>query len=157
MKNVTEETLLAEYDKADSNGKALLVKLYGEELFSKPDITFEIACEMDNVLPKDILRFSNPINAYQEGKNAEDMLEQIYKMTVGDFKIDWNNDSQEKWAPYFNVTGAGFVFGCSDYLFTCTDSGLCSRLRFPTSKAAEDFGRKYISLYERVHNMGARC
>ncbi len=156
LTEINQEIILSEYENADKNGKELLIRLYGKDIFSKTGLTFEKACEMDNVSPSDIIRFPNPANVYQEGKNAEDMLDQLYKMTIGNWKINWANQKQEKWAPYFEITSAGFVFRHTNYHCTNAYAGLGSRLRFPNSKMAEDFGKEHILLYEKVHNMGLR-
>ena len=67
------------------------------------------------------------------------------------FVPDFSNKGQWKYFPWFKYNGesAGFVFAC-----TSTASGanasLGSRLCFKSESRAEEFGKKYVDLYNEV-------
>ncbi len=157
--DVKDELIIAEYEKADSAGRKILVTLCGEGMFvhkiTDSILAFEESCKKEGIKPSDLLRFSNPINAYQEGKNAEDMLDQLYKDEVGDFEPNWNEGNVKKWIPVF-IMGAAFRFNFANYGWTYTRAYGGSRLWFPTDKMAADFGKKHESLYKKVANTGKR-
>jgi hypothetical protein len=158
---VTEAAALKAYNAADNAGKKLLSNLYGEKIFTPKSIwerlqTFEDSCEMDGVNPADILRFANPKNAWEVAKNTEDMLEQLYKMAVGDYEPNWDDSNERKHYPVFKM-GAGFGFYYSFYVWSNTITVGGPRLYyFPTAQMAEAFGRRFEPLFKRVLNKPKR-
>ena len=67
---------------------------------------------------------------------------------VPDFS-DWN---QAKWYPWFiyDKDAAGFVFADMDCTPTYACAAIGSQLCFKSSKRAEQFGRQFIELYNKV-------
>lgn len=67
---------------------------------------------------------------------------------VPDFS-DWN---QDKWFPWFKYKKdiAGFVFAGTDYTPMYTNAGISSRLCFKSSARAEQFGKQFEDLYNKV-------
>ena len=67
---------------------------------------------------------------------------------VPDFS-DWN---QAKWYPWFkyNKDAAGFVYAYTPYTPPSAHAFFGSRLSFKTSERAEQFGKKFAELYNKV-------
>ena len=67
---------------------------------------------------------------------------------VPDFS-DWN---QAKWYPWFkyNKDAAGFVYAYTPYTPPSAHAFFGSRLCFKTSERAEQFGKKFAELYNKV-------
>ena len=67
---------------------------------------------------------------------------------VPDFS-DWN---QDKWFPWFNYDkdAAGFVFANAPYAPSGSFASFGSRLCFKTSERAEQFGKLFVDLYNKV-------
>jgi hypothetical protein len=67
---------------------------------------------------------------------------------VPDFS-DWN---QDKWFPWFKYDKyvAGFVFAATDNTPSVADAYFGSRLCFKTSKRAEQFGKQFVDLFNKV-------
>lgn len=68
------------------------------------------------------------------------------------FVPDFSDKEQDKWFPWFeyNRDAAGFVYVVTNYSPTIANACLGSRLCFKTSKRAEQFGRQFADLYNRV-------
>lgn len=67
---------------------------------------------------------------------------------VPDFS-DWN---QDKWFPWFKYDkdAAGFVFANAPYAPSGTFASFGSRLCFKTPERAEQFGKQFVNLYNKV-------
>lgn len=67
---------------------------------------------------------------------------------VPDFS-DWN---QDKWFPWFKYDkdAAGFVFANAPYAPSGTFASFGSRLCFKTPERAEQFGKQFVDLYNKV-------
>lgn len=67
---------------------------------------------------------------------------------VPDFS-DWN---QDKWFPWFRYDKyvAGFVFAATDNTPSVADAYFGSRLCFKTSKRAEQFGKQFADLFNKI-------
>lgn len=67
---------------------------------------------------------------------------------VPDFS-DWN---QNKWYPWFiyDKDAAGFVFASAHYTPTSAKANIGSRLCFQSSARAEQFGKQFADLYNKV-------
>lgn len=67
---------------------------------------------------------------------------------VPDFS-DWN---QEKWFPWFQYDkdAAGFVYAYTKGTPTFANANLGSRLCFKTPERAEQFGKQFVDLYNKV-------
>lgn len=71
---------------------------------------------------------------------------------VDKFKPDWNDGSQYKWYPWFDMevddnNPSGFRFGDTYYDYSIASSAGGSRLCFKTSKAAEYAGKQFLDLW----------
>lgn len=74
----------------------------------------------------------------------------ITKAIVGDWKADWNNGSQRKWYPWFEMSSGGFGFVDTVYGSSAAYAGNASRLCFPTKEMAEYAGRTFTDVYSRI-------
>lgn len=68
------------------------------------------------------------------------------------FVPDFSDKEQDKWFPWFeyNRDAAGFVYVVTNYSPTIANAYLGSRLCFKTSKRAEQFGKLFVDLYNKV-------
>lgn len=104
---------------------------------------------------EDVARLVNDINP----KNLEALVALNELFTIAEawnkedgFVPDFSNWSQEKWAPVFlyNRFDDMFVY---DYAYCTTAHSLvtlCSRLCFKTEERAEQFGKQFADLYNKV-------
>jgi len=75
----------------------------------------------------------------------------ITKALVGDWKPDWNNWSQQKWFPWFDMqSSGGFVFGATCCDCSVADAGDASRLCFPNAELARYAGKQFTDIYSRI-------
>ena len=68
------------------------------------------------------------------------------------FVPDFSNKGQWKYYPWFKyeVESAGFVFANSDITASSANAFFGSRLCFKSESRAEEFGKKYVDLYNEV-------
>lgn len=97
-----------------------------------------IACNFKHT---DALSALNKLFTIAQAWNMEDGF-------VPDFS-DWN---QDKWFPRFKYDedAAGFVYACTNYAPTYALAGFGSRLCFKTRIRAEQFGKQFGDLYNKV-------
>jgi len=74
----------------------------------------------------------------------------ITKAIVGDWKADWNDGSQRKWYPWFEMSSGGFVFDGASCGRSYALAGCSSRLCFPTEEMAEYAGRTFTDVYSQI-------
>ena len=68
------------------------------------------------------------------------------------FVPDFSNKGQWKYFPWFKYEGesAGFVFASTNYAASAASANFGSRLCFKSESRAEEFGKKYVDLYNEV-------
>lgn len=68
------------------------------------------------------------------------------------FVPDFSNKGQWKYYPWFKyeVESAGFVFAFTHYAASAAHAAFGSRLCFKSESRAEEFGKKYVDLYNEV-------
>ena len=115
-----------------------------KERFSKSVVKIKKAEKLIKELnPKHIeaLVALNRLFTIAEAWNKEDGF-------VPDFS-DWN---QDKWFPWFKYDkdAAGFVYANSLYTPSCAYAHFGSRLCFKTRERAEQFGKQFAELYNKV-------
>ena len=74
------------------------------------------------------------------------------KIAQGDYVPDWDNNTP-KYYPVFDMRNGGFVYTLTNFALTNSYSMVGSRFCFPTSAAAEKFGKDNLELY-RILYMG---
>lgn len=69
-----------------------------------------------------------------------------------EFEPNFSDCTQDKWYPWFKYSkdAAGFVFAESDSAPTFGIASFGSRLCFKTSERAEQFGKQFVDLYNKV-------
>lgn len=107
------------------------------------------------VLAKESLFFQD-VEASYEHIGALIALNQLFTIAqawnkVDGFVPDFSNYNQEKWFPWFryDTDDEKFVPLCTHHTST-TSVSIDSRLCFKTSERAEQFGRQFESLYNKV-------
>ena len=68
------------------------------------------------------------------------------------FVPDFSNKGQWKYFPWFKYEGesAGFVFASANFTASAAGAYIGSRLCFKSESRAEEFGKKYVDLYNEV-------
>lgn len=68
------------------------------------------------------------------------------------FVPDFSDLEQDKWFPWFvyDKDAAGFVYAHTTYTPTAANACIGSRLCFKTAKRAEQFGKQFADLYNKV-------
>ena len=68
------------------------------------------------------------------------------------FVPDFSNKGQWKYFPWFKYEGesAGFVYAAAHYTASYASAYIGSRLCFKSESRAEEFGKKYVDLYNEV-------
>ena len=106
-------------------------------------------------LPKFIAQFISDINP----KHIDALVALNKLFTIAEawnkedsFVPDFSNEYQSKWFPWFryNNNTAGFVYAHTDYTATYATAYIGSRLCFKTSERAEQFGKQFEDLYNKV-------
>ena len=146
---VTKQNAIKAYREADSKGKELLENLYGKEVFNLKITdrvkSFEDACEVLGIKPY------LPDVSYLRRKDQASIIAQ-YKLSVvvevlnEGWTPDWNNISEYKYYPWFNMKDNTLFFG--NYGYWHTISSVSSHLCLRTSELATYCGTQFIELYK---------
>lgn len=124
----------------------------------KPNADFTVAKKIlsGNVVNlEDVARLVTDINQ----KHIEALIALNKLFTIAQawnkedgFVPDFSNEYQSKWFPWFryNNNAAGFVYAHTDYTATYATAYIGSRLCFKTSERAEQFGKQFEDLYNKV-------
>lgn len=115
-----------------------------QELFDRIKNYSDVCRELGEPQVNPIMFHRIPLR-YRKKLIAYTKLQQIARLFNGDWEIDWNNTSQYKYYPYFEVsTGRGLVFFDSCYL--CSSSDVV--VAFFKNREISDFvGRAFIEIY----------
>lgn len=109
--------------------------------------TYEDACrELDIPTNPEKCRFMS------KDEKAYYFLKVIAKALNEGWEPDWSNRNQEKWYPWFEVTGTNPAgLACSDAIYpvSYTAASIGSLLCFKTEALAKYAGTQFIKLYEK--------
>lgn len=150
--SITENNALKAYNGADASGQKLLMDLFGKDQL-KVNImdrmnSFEDACAIKGVNPDDIIPFKNPKNDYQRGQNASGMLDLMIDVANEGWVANYDDKKEKKWEPIFEkITGGGFGFSITFYVFWHTNAGAGSRRVFKDSDLCKAFAIKFSDIY----------
>jgi len=143
---VENELVLKAYNEADSEQKKLIEKYFkieSNDLFSVT--TYKEVCKrlgIKELTIKDFKEFGESSLkqfAFHRIKNLE-------KFFNGDWKMDWKDQSQYKYYPYFNITSfGGLVFYVSRY---CCDVFYGTVGFYKNSKTSDHVGKNFKDIYE---------
>jgi hypothetical protein len=108
--------------------------------------TFEDACKETGIYPSELSVSGEGItDDHMKGIAAFHKLTIIAKALNGDWTPDWNNSSEYKYYPWFNMEN-GFVFyACGS---DCQLSVVGSRLCFKSDELATYAGKQFLDLYK---------
>lgn len=116
--------------------------------------TFEDACSVLNIDPAAVIsNFEFFPEHHRKAMAAHAKLIIIAEALNEGYRPDWNNNSEYKYYPWFDMedadksqAGSGFSFG--DYVYWLTDSNVGSRLCFKTRELAKYAGEQFKELYK---------
>ena len=102
--------------------------------------TFEDACE--------VLGIESDHDSFQEGTPDEIAYKKLKVIVAAlneGWKPNWDNSSETKWQPYFDMRGSELVY---DRAFNwCTITAVGSRLCFHSRELGEYAGKQFQSIY----------
>jgi len=130
--------------------KKVLTETFGKDLFKKKSFedikTFEDACEELGITNDSC----KPI--FDENEDPDEIAYKKLKVIVAAINQgwvpDWNNSSQYKWSPWFNLS-SGFGFSASVYVYSLTFTSAGSRLCFESEAKSNYAGKQFADLYEQ--------
>lgn len=106
-------------------------------------------------IPEDILIFLNEFNPHH--LNASIALNKLFTIAQAwnkedGFVPDFSDCNQDKWFPWFKYDedAAGFVYSSTNNATTHAYAASGSRLCFKSSERAEQFGKQFADLYNKV-------
>jgi hypothetical protein len=134
------------YKNADPAFKQALIDTFSENFFSEKITdrvkTFEDACK---VLKIDYHSFQLAAMLDSPDVIAYQKLKIIARALNEGWTPDWDNQSQYKYYPWFDMRGSGLVF--SHVTYWCQDSIVGSRLCFRSRELAEYAGTQFTDIY----------
>lgn len=146
---IKKENVIKAFSEGTEDIKKVLQTLFGEKVFKNKDNwieKWESFCKENDITVT--LPYSSPSNSNEESANAYAMLIHIARIKNDGWKPDWNNSSQYKYYPWFNMkSGSGFSY--SGYDYDDSLSSLGSRLCFESSSLAEAVGKEFLFIYEK--------
>ena len=134
------------YDESPKWFQEQMEKEFGKEFFQKKafkDIkSFEDACKALGIDHKKVM---NPNE--QEDIIAYKKLVIIIRAINQGWKPNWNNSSEKKWWPWFNLS-SGFGFSSSYYYDASTGATVGSRLCFESQEKCDYAATQFIDIYK---------
>jgi hypothetical protein len=140
------------YPTASPEFKQMLLDSFGEKFFEQKITdrvkTFEDACEVLDLEPDDVLHSAHSpfLEDHISSIKAYCKLIVIAAALNQGWSPDWLNENQQKWYPYFNMSGFGF--SCADFGLWYSTSGVGSRLCFKSRTLALYAGKQFADLYK---------
>jgi hypothetical protein len=150
------EKAKAAYTKGSARVKTALENIFGKAAFV-PKITdrvktFDDACKVIGLKPDDYGTLHTPkqITQYQKHLYAHLKLMIIAEALNEGWKPNWDDSSEWKYYPYFDMRskGAGFGFSFANYGRTSTTTCVGSRLCFKNEELAAYAGKQFVELYK---------
>ena len=65
-------------------------------------------------------------------------------------KMDWADEDQRKWLPWFRLSSGVFVFCGAGYGYSFASAGDGSRLCFKSEELAEYAGKQFLDIYSAL-------
>lgn len=110
--------------------------------------SYEDVCEELSIKPLVIEDFSFLSEVIRRKQFAKAKLEQIAQLFNEDWIVDLRNSNQQKWFPYFEVTGSGLVFLRSAHGRGHFDGAVAY---FKTEAISDFVGTLFIDLYKEAY------
>lgn len=118
-----------------------------QTLFEKIN-NYSDVCKELNIEELDEDNFSFLPKEQRKKQLAFHKIQNIIKLFNEDWKINWKDQNQYKYYPYFQIDGSGgLVFDCSHYHY----HGFHFGVGFYKDKETSDFcGKKFIKIYKNL-------
>lgn len=144
---ITREKALQIYDNADESKKSLLEELFGKSSFELS--VMEKIKTIDDILQFQgitIEQFEKTSLGLSEDEKSYRLIKMLVEILNQGWIPNWDDVSEYKYFPCFEMSSSGFRFGDYDYWY----SGSCvgSRLCFKSRELAEYAGTQFIELYK---------
>lgn len=121
-----------------------------KEIKSYKDIrTFEDACLSIGIDPK---QFHSENKNLTEDTYAYEQLKVISKALNGGEHMDYSDEDEYKYYPWFNALGSSSGFSFIDYVYDYTVSYVGSRLTYKSREIAEYAGKTFLDIYNKYIN-----
>lgn len=154
---ISKENAMKAYNEGCSDVKKVLTNLFGKEVFTPANImdrvkSFEDACGILGLHSYSEIPFEDPQTKDQEAVNAYAKLFIIAKALNEGWVPDWNNSSQTKFYPWFDMrAGSGFSYHGCDGSHTASRVG--SRLCYKSRELAEYVGKQFLAIYKEAFTL----
>ena len=147
---VKKTNAIKAYNKAGTEGKALLENLYGVDTFKNQNIidrikSFEDA--MEETGRPNVPDFSNVPQDMREYFKAQYKMSVIAEALNEGWTPNWDNDNERKWRPWLVMSPSGFAFCGSTFGYSLAYAGSGSRLCFKTRELSDYAGEQFIDLW----------
>lgn len=112
--------------------------------------TFDDICKIAGINPELLFKQTSELEYLQDTINgiiAFEKLLIINQVLNQGWRPDWNNRTQYKWYPYFDLSSGGFSFVDAYCRYGRTYAGVGSRLCYKTKNDAEFAGKLFIDIY----------
>ena len=150
---IEKKNALTAYKEADDKGKTLLSNLFGKEVFSQK-ITDRIKTWEDVCAEADVDPDSDDFTEGEEDEIAYRKLKLIAKVLNEGWRLNWNNNSQYKWYPWFYMNRPGFRFGGSDSYYSVASTAGGSRLCFSSRELSDYAANTFLKIYTQLMTNG---
>lgn len=151
---VTSATAIAEYKKADPNGKKLMEKLFGKDALIGSIMdrvkTLSDALKIHGKPSKDIQWLLDYNGKDEVVRAAQKWLQAtiICKVLNEGWKPNWKDTNEYKYYPWFYMDKAGVGFSYYGCDYGHSSSAVGSRLCFKSSELAEYAGKQFLDIYK---------
>ena len=146
---INENDAIKLFKTASPDLKKILVDTFGAAFFSGKITdrikTYEDACTELGIVPMD--------EDHAKAMLSLDEINYIKVKTVTQalnegWVPDWTNGNENKWTPYFRLSGGAFVFHVTNYDYSFATAGDGSRLCFKSDELATYAGKQFIEIYK---------
>jgi hypothetical protein len=143
---IEKQTAKRLYPESPDWFKSKLEEQFGVECFNEKDFesinSFDKACETLGIDPESVFNIKD-----LPDEIAYKKLKIIAKAINQGWVPNWNNRSEQKWFPIFNLS-SGFGFSGSGYRYDYTTTGVGSRLCFESEEKSDFTANKFIDIYK---------
>lgn len=149
---LSNEKALSLYKNSNQEWKEILEENYGKDFFKPKEITdivFDIdsLCEYLNIEYNDLVPYPTPKDAFQKYMNSCALIPKIVKVYNEGIILDWSNQNQRKYYPWFKFENGSMVFGRS-YDYYCCFFGSVGF--YKDEKTAKHIGKHFIDIYKEI-------
>lgn len=149
---ISKENAVKAFEEANDKGKALLSNLFGKKVFQKK-ITDRVKTFLDvlSEAGETLGQFQKRTAGLSIDAIAYEQVKLLVKVLNEGWVPDWNNSSQYKYTPYFDMRSeAGFGFSYAGYDYWHTRTSVGSRLCFKSSELAKYAGEQFTDIYKEL-------